>query len=258
MSKEFIAQEKNFFLHGMLRDSINIIKDVHVVNLNIDKGTFSNDYGQYRIIARLGDTLEFTSIQYKTITKVITDRIVYSKKMNVILIKKNYVLDEIILKNHDLTGELYSDRRKVPIDSIAGISRDMNDLILELSEKSNQNNSNNRNTQQKGLSKISAKNTDPTKSFKGIGSIINLGSRNKKKERIKRITSDTFSTKNILKDIGKYFFEELKISENNIPIFIDYCKQFNIKKLYEQEKILQLIKLLEDKSKMFLMELKEK
>ena len=48
----------------MLRDSTSLLKNVHVVNLNTEKGTFSNDYGQYRIVVSLGDTIRFSSVEY--------------------------------------------------------------------------------------------------------------------------------------------------------------------------------------------------
>ncbi|MDB4851804.1 carboxypeptidase-like regulatory domain-containing protein, partial [Flavobacteriaceae bacterium] len=66
----------------MLRDSTSLLKNVHVVNLNTEKGTFSNDYGQYRIVVSLGDTLRFSSVEYETVKKKITDRIFFSKKLN--------------------------------------------------------------------------------------------------------------------------------------------------------------------------------
>ena len=252
-----VAQRKSFFLHGMLRDSVSLIKDVHIINLTTEKGTFSNDYGQYRIVASLGDTIEFTSVQYETVRKTITDRMVFGKKLNIILEKKSYVLDEIVLKKHDLTGILYTDRRKVPKDSIAAMAKDINDLIVELSKKAPQA-SNYQESMIKKLAKMSAKNVDPTKSFEGIGGAISLGFRNRKKNKIKKITSSTFSTNSILIDFGNDFFEELKIPKDKITLFIDYCKKFNIIELYEQGKELQLIKILENKSSQFLKELKEK
>ena len=90
---------------------------------------------KYRIIASLGDTIEFTSVQYETVRKIITDQIVFGKKLHLVLKRNSYVLDEIVLKKHDLTGILYTDRRKVPKDSMATIARDMNDLIVEFSNK---------------------------------------------------------------------------------------------------------------------------
>lgn len=236
----------------MVRDSVNLIKDVNIINLTTDKGTFSNDYGQYRLVVSVGDTLEFTSVQYQTIKKVITDRIAFSKKLNLILERKTYVLDEVVIKKHDLTGNLLTDRRKVPKDSIEKLTKSMEELIMELAKKENEGQPKNIDPTSIGLNDISSKSTDPTKSFKGVGSIIGLGSGNKKKERIRKITSNTFSTKNLVEDIGPDFFKELKIPEKNVYAFIDYCKQFNIKQLYQQKKVLDIIQLLKEKSASYL------
>ena len=40
-SSQLFAQKSNVFLKGMVRDSLNLIKDVHVINLNTLKGTYS-------------------------------------------------------------------------------------------------------------------------------------------------------------------------------------------------------------------------
>jgi hypothetical protein len=251
---QFVAQNKKFYLHGMLRDSIILLKDVHIVNLTSEKGSFSNDYGQYRIVVPLGDTVQFTSVQYETVKRVITDRIVFSKKLNLILEKKSYTLDEIALKKHDLTGNLLTDRRKVPLDSIAKITKTMLDLIVEISDKDKEGQSKNIDPSQNGMSKLSTRNSDPTRSFKGVGGSIGLGSRNKKKDQIRKITSDIFSTKNVVEDVGKDFFMALNIPEKKIYAFIDYCKQFKIKELYDRKKILDIIQLLKEKSTPFLLE----
>tara|TARA_R110001632_G_scaffold80454_6_gene179921 strand:- start:3406 stop:4134 length:729 start_codon:yes stop_codon:yes gene_type:complete len=242
----------------MLRDSIILLKDVHVVNLTSEKGTFSNDYGQYRIVVSLGDTVQFSSVQYETVKRVITDRIVFSKKLNLILEKKSYTLDEIALRKHDLTGNLLTDRRKVPLDSIAKMRKSMLDLIVEISDKDKEGQAENYDSSQNGLSKLSTQNTDPTRTFKGIGGLIGLGSNNKKKDRLRKITSNVFSTKNLVEDVGEDFFEELKIPAKKIYAFIDYCKQFKIKELYHQKKILDIIQLLKEKSRSYLLENNDK
>lgn len=236
----------------MIRDSINLIKDVHVVNLSSEKGTYSNDFGQYRIIASFGDTIQFTSVQYETVKRVITDQIVFSKKINLELVKKSIVLEEIVLKKHDLTGYLLTDRRKVPLDSIAKLKKSMLDLIIEISDKEKEGLPKNVDASQRGTSITSTRNTDPTRSFKGVGGILGIGSGKKKKERIRKITSNNFSTKNLVSDIGLDFFTDLKIPETKVYAFIDYCKQFKIKELYQQKKVLDIIDLLKTKKSSFL------
>ena len=262
-SSKLFAQKNNVFLRGMVRDSLNLIKDVHVINLNTLKGTYSNDYGQYRITVSLGDTLEFTSVQFETIKKIITDRIFFSKKLNLILKNKNYVLNEINVKKHDLSGDLSIDRKRVPKDTIALKGRKLSNIIENISKESQKGILNKPIKKHSELAETSMKNTDPSRAFNGanlmgiVNGLFSLIPKKKKKKLSKKELNEFLKNK-ILIDFGNSFFEELNIKNNQITSFLDYCMQFNVEKLYEENKKLDLIKLLEDKSIIFLIELKQK
>ncbi len=262
-SSQLFAQKSNVFLKGMVRDSLNLIKDVHVINLNTLKGTYSNDYGQYRITVSLGDTLEFTSVQFETIKKIITDRIFFSKKLNLILKNKNYVLNEVTVKKHDLIGDLRIDRKKVPKDTIALKGKKLSNIIDNISKKSQKGILNKPNIKHSELAKTSMKNTDPSRAFNGanlVGIVNGLFSLipKKKKNKLSKKESNELLKNKILTDFGNSFFEELNIKNSQITSFLEYCMQFNVEKLYEENKRLDLIKLLEDESINFLIELKQK
>jgi len=262
-SSHLFAQKSNVFLKGMVRDSLNLIKDVHVINLNTLKGTYSNDYGQYRITVSLGDTLEFTSVQFETVKKIITDRIFFSKKLNLILKNKNYVLNEVNVKKHDLIGDLSIDRKRVPKDTIALKGRKLSNIIENISKESQKGILNKPIKKHSELAETSMKNTDPSRAFNGanlmgiVNGLFSLIPKKKKKKLSKKELNEFLKNK-ILIDFGNSFFEELNIKNNQITSFLDYCMQFNVEKLYEENKKLDLIKLLEDKSIIFLIELKQK
>ena len=255
--------QKKIFLHGMLRDSTSLLKNVHVVNLNTEKGTFSNDYGQYRIVVSLGDTLRFSSVEYETVKKTITDRIYFSKKLNLVLENKNYVLNEVVVKEHDLTGNLSIDRKKVPKDTIATMGKNLSNLIDDISKKSQKGILNKPSKKDSKLAEESKRNTDPTKSFDGldlgtiVGGLISLIPKKKNKKKSKK-QSILLLKNSLLSDFGYDFFEQLKIPEEKITAFLYYCSKFNIEEIYEQGNKLNLVKLLEDKSSLFLIQLKEK
>ncbi|MGB1169874.1 MAG: hypothetical protein ACPG4G_07345, partial [Flavobacteriaceae bacterium] len=261
-SSNLVAQKSNVFLRGMVRDSLNLIKDVHVVNLNTLKGTYSNDYGQFRISVSLGDTLEFTSVQFETVKKLITDGIFFSKKLNLILKNKNYVLNEITVKKHSLIGDLRTDRKKVPLDTIALKGKKMSNIIDNISKESQKGMLNTRSVKHSKLAEKSMRNADPTRSFNGanlmgiVNGIINLIPKKKKNRLSKKEINEALKNK-LLTDFGNDFFEELKIPRSQIIPFLEYCKQFNIEDLYRENKRLDIIKLLEDKSHIYLVELKQ-
>jgi hypothetical protein len=248
------AQRKNFWLKGIVRDSTDLIANAHVVNLNTEKGTFTGDYGQYRIVVAIGDTISVTSVQHETFKQVITDPIAFSKKLNVVLKKKVIELDEIVLKQHELTGILRSDRKQVPKDSIAAVGRNISELILELAEKEK---ASNKGTDEYGVDATTRRNTDPTKKFKGLGVALGLGNGNKKELKIQKITSDKFTSKIIYDTFGQEFFLRLKIPEKYIFRFIDYCKQFNLKELYNQEYLLQIAVIFERESHGYIKKIQE-
>ena len=262
-SSQLFAQKSNVFLKGMVRDSLNLIKDVHVINLNTLKGTYSNDYGQYRITVSLGDTLEFTSVQFETIKKIITDRIFFSKKLNIILKNKNYVLNEVNVKKHDLIGDLSIDRKRVPKDTIALKGRKLSNIIENISKESQKGILNKPIKKHSKLAETSMRNTDPSRAFNGanlmgiVNGLFSLIPKKKKKKLSKKESNKLLKNK-ILTDFGNSFFEELNIKNNQITEFLEYCMQFNVEKLYEENKRLDLIKLLEDESINFLIELKQK
>lgn len=234
----------------MVRDSTNLIANAHVVNLSTEKGTFSNDYGQYRIVVSIGDTISVSSVQHETLLQVVTEPIAFSKKFNAILTKKVIELDEIVIKKHDLIGILRSDRKKVPKDSIAAVGRSISEIIEELAEKERQGLKNqNPNTP---TSEIAQKNTDPTKKFKGVGGTIGLGGKNKKEEKIKKITSDRFTSKVVYEKFEKDYFLLLKIPEDHIFRFIDYCKKHDIKGLFNAGRLLDIAVIFERESHEYL------
>ena len=247
----------------MLRDSTSLLKNIHVVNLNTEKGTFSNDYGQYRIVVSLGDTLRFSSVEFETVKKTITDRIYFSKKLNLVLENKNYVLNEVVVKEHDLTGNLSTDRKKVPKDTIATMGKNLSNLIDDISKKSQKGILNKPSKKDSKLAEESKRNTDPTKSFNGldlgsiVGGLISLIPKNKSKKKSKKKSIQLLKN-SILLDFGYDFFDQLKIPNDKIYAFLNYCSKFNIEELYEQGSKLNLIKFLEDKSNIFLEQHKEK
>ena len=260
---QLFAQKSNVFLRGMVRDSLNLIKDIHVINLNTLKGTYSNDYGQYRITVSLGDTLEFTSVQFETVKKIITDRVFFSKKLNLILKNKNYVLNEVNVKKHDLIGDLRIDRKKVPNDTIAIKGRKLSNIIDNISKESRKGILKKPTKKHSKLVETSMRNTDPSRSFNGanlmgiVNGLFSLIPKKEKNKLSKKESKELLKNK-ILTDFGTSFFEELNIKNSQITSFLEYCMQFNVEKFYEENKRLDLIKLLEDESVNFLIELKQK
>lgn len=244
------AQKNQHLITGVVKESKKVVKNAHIVNLSTKQGTFSNDLGKYRIYASIGDSLQITSIQHKTDYKVISNFDIDRKEVNIYLIPNTYELDEIVIKKHDLTGNLLIDRKKTPVDVNKKYEKSINELIEGYSIHD--------------IMKIPTKDikpdfrgVDPTRKFEGVGGAIGFSTGNRAKKKLKKLTSNTFTTEKVIKEFGKDFFLELGFKEKEIYSFIDFCKKYGIRNLYEQNKLLQLIDLFKEKSIQYLKEIKQ-
>ena len=137
----------------------------------------------------------------------------------------------------------------------------MSNIIENVSKESQKGILNKPNKIHSELAETSLRNTDPSRAFNGanlmgiVNGIINLIPKKKKKLSKKEI-NELLKNK-ILTDFGNDFFEELKITNDLIKPFLEYCMQFNIEDLYANNKRLDIIKLLEEKSTSFLVQLKQ-
>ncbi len=248
------AQKKRTAITGIVTDASGTVKNVHIYNSQSKEGAFSNDLGFYEISVTIGDTLKISSIQHHTITRIVNDTDIERKTINLVLNELVNVLDEVIIKKHDLTGRLDLDIKKTPIDTIGQIVSKLNNDIKNMPKDAIMN-------MPYGKDEIHLKKTpsvtDPNSAFKGVGGGFGFGSGKRKKQKIKKITSDSFTSQKVVDAVGKDFFIQLKIPEVYIYSFIDFCKKFNIKELYEQKKILELLKLFEQKSIVYLSQIKK-
>ena len=253
LSTILFAQKKKELISGTVRDNSGIVKDVHIYNLNTKEGSITNDLGYYEIYASIGDTLKVSSIQHQIVLKVIQEADFKDKKVDFILFELINYLDEVVIKRHNLIGILGIDSKKVPIDTIEEITSKFNHYLKNMSKDQIMNMGYDKDEihTRKPINR-----TNPTNLFKGVGGGIGFASGKKKKERINKIVSKKFNSKKIVDTFGKTFFIRLKIPETHIYSFIDYCKKFNIEKLYNENKLLELLKLLEEKSVTYLKEIK--
>jgi hypothetical protein len=60
------AQQKRQFLYAKVHDKIDKVCNAHIINLNTTQGTFTNEFGEFRILAKNNDSLRISFIGYKT------------------------------------------------------------------------------------------------------------------------------------------------------------------------------------------------
>ncbi|MBT8279517.1 MAG: carboxypeptidase-like regulatory domain-containing protein [Bacteroidia bacterium] len=84
------------------------VENIHVINTTSNKFTTTNALGIFRITAQYKDTIQFTSVRYKTATVVVSYNMIQNKSIKVFLEDQINVLDEVIV-GKILTGDLDSD-----------------------------------------------------------------------------------------------------------------------------------------------------
>ena len=232
------AQQDNFWLYGKLKDSSNVVKNANIINLKTNKGTFSNDFGDYKIIVSVGDTLQFSSVQHKTVYRIINDFIYRSEVLDVFLTNSTYELDEVVLKTNDLDGFLSLDLKKTPEDKRAEALK----KTIDFSNVNMKAVYNGDYIDQRVRPPMN--NVDPTAMFAGAGGGVSIPV--KFSERLWALRRDLdFKTnfpKKILSEFGEPFFEnDLGIPPEKYYNFLEYCNPLGIEDLYRQNRKMEMI-----------------
>ncbi len=241
-------------------DSISV-ENIHILNKNTKKGTISNQYGVFKIPVKENDTLIFDGIQFQKKELRITQNMLKSKRVKVALIQKINELQTVEVKNHNLSGELLSDARKVkkPISMMSkGVLNlgeinfnavsDIDDIDRSLAPDPFRGTS---AQVQGGANLIGLASLILTPAIKGISKI---GQRKRRLKRAKR-EREKIALKvpdKIRDELGDAFFvKDLKIPKDQIDAFIIYCKSKGIVDLFMDGKKIEMIELLVGESDNF-------
>jgi len=259
ISLNLSAQDNGIQLFGKITNDSLAIENVHIINKSTKEGTISDKNGTFSITVKLNDTLLFSDIQYYLQEIEITKQIINDRKLEVSFLQRINTLNEVVLKAHDLSGNLILD------------SKNFKDTLLKANPIALKYDGN-----YKALSNIVANKlnsnrlpdvTDPMAPIGGdllglalflfdpvIKEISKIGKTKrdlKKKEKIYQKKA-LESPDKIRDDLGDAFFiDTLHISVEKIDEFIDYCKPKGIIKLFLTNKKLEMINVFIKESKTF-------
>ena len=109
LSTLVVKAQKYKLLTGYVFDSEIPISDIHVINTSRGNAEVTDINGLFEISVTIGEKLVFSSIQYEKYELIITENIFSSKEITIYL--KGFVneLDEVIVTNNSLTGNLKYD-----------------------------------------------------------------------------------------------------------------------------------------------------
>ena len=107
MLNAFVCVSQSIDINGKVIADEDI-EGVHIINITASKFTITDDYGAFRIPAKLNDTIIISAIKYQKKEVIVTELILASKTVTVYLTENVNELDEVIV-GKILTGHLLSD-----------------------------------------------------------------------------------------------------------------------------------------------------
>ncbi len=90
------------------------IGNANIININMMKGSTSNDKGIFEIAARVNDTLHISFLGYKSINVRVTNDWIKNKTSEIQLTERAYALEEVVIRPYILTGFLDIDVKLIP------------------------------------------------------------------------------------------------------------------------------------------------
>lgn len=117
-SKFLIGQTINRVeVHGFLYANANDIEAVAIYNKSSNKGTITNEKGEFLLEVTENDIIEISALQFEKQTITVTKEVVDSKSFRVYLVEQVNQLNAVVLR-HGLSGNLVVDISQVEIAPI--------------------------------------------------------------------------------------------------------------------------------------------
>ncbi|MCI2228027.1 carboxypeptidase-like regulatory domain-containing protein [Polaribacter sp. MSW13] len=228
------GQELRKIINGKVTYKKSPISDVHVINMNTNIGTTTNDKGFFEIPIIVGDSLFISHLNFKIDTVFISKDINYQKTVNIELSEKTNTLEEFTLGKQKNIFELYNDIKRYEGPKVNAISLGL------------------------PYAKTKAKKNKAIVSFQsgGILSLDNLINSINGKKRQEKIIEKLSLEDSQLKKIRKHFTDnffivDLMIRKENINPFLNYCFKKNIIPIFQKKEFIKLTRILLKESKIF-------
>lgn len=109
---DLFSQEARLLEGQIFSDSISPA-NIHIVNLDLEKGTTSNNSGIFWIYAKAGNRILFSSVQFENREIIISTTDLDSGKIQVKLFPARNELDEVSISDLKLSGHLDTDLPKI-------------------------------------------------------------------------------------------------------------------------------------------------
>lgn len=88
------------------------LSGITIYNKTAKTGTITNDYGEFKLQVALNDIIEVSALQYEDLNFEINEAILKSKRLKLFLIEEINKLEEVVVSNNSLTGNLTVDLKE--------------------------------------------------------------------------------------------------------------------------------------------------
>ncbi|WP_179333373.1 carboxypeptidase-like regulatory domain-containing protein [Winogradskyella costae] len=232
---------------------------VTVYNSSSNKGTYTDADGNFEIDVALNDVVEFGSLQFKDFNVVITDKVILSKRLTVILVEEVNKLDEVVLLPFDLTGNLGADLENVrtynvSLDAVYFGLDNIEDFEFSADYKTKADN-------------LAFTEYNP---YVGnmldlvnvagflIKQVVNIDDKKSKTKKNQLIEKTPFKQALDIYSVN-YIHNNFEIPLDQVEAFIDYVEEEGVEdSLFEENKEMQLLERISQLSKVFLKGISEK
>lgn len=227
------AQDNRSTILGQVTIDSLVIENVHIVNLNTNKGTLSDRYGLFSLSVIMRDTILFSSLQLQSKRIIIQQEHLNQKLLKIELSAQVNKLPEVIIDREKNTKGVNAATLKLPNSG----KEPLNQLERKL------------NYYSQAPVAIVILATLLGQSG-GIDDIYNIVSGNRKKDRKLKNLLDEDIQNNLnqeyIQRIRTHFQDDFFINTAHIPkekinSFIEYCLPKNIIYLFDRERYLEII-----------------
>lgn len=226
------SQERAIFF-GKIFDNLGTLENVHIINLNTHTATYTNPKGEFKLFAKVNDSLKITSVGYKTKSLILKSSDFGITEKQIHLKKQVIELDEVNIKKNNLLGSLSSDIKNIKP------KKEINAETLKLPNAKNR--------------KLTVAERRLFTAYGGgqlsLDVVINLLSgRIKKLKALKKIEDDEKQITYLKNTFKKYVIQNLGIDSTDVSRFMYYTQKDKEYEKAKQQGDFAIIKFLKEKS----------
>ena len=232
---------------------------VTVYNTSSNRGTTTDKEGYFTISVAVNDVVQFGALQFQDFEVIISEKIIKSKRLTVILVEEVNKLDEVVLLPFDLTGNFNAD-----LENVRTYNVDLDDVYFGLDHIEDFEFSADYKARADNLAfneyNPRVENMLNIVNIAGflLKQVVGVDLGKSKTEKEKQLDRTPFKQALDAYSIN-YIHSNFNIPLNRVEEFIDYVEEKGVdKSLFEENKELQLLERISQLSKSFLKEPSEK